>query len=361
MAIVPGMASDDVEVKVKGKKAKAEKPEKKESFAGASLVKEYGDSVFIGVDFLLDEQKEILSVSPACDIALNGGVPMGGMLILSGKSGTGKTTTALQIVANAQQANPNRLIIYADVEHRLCPKNLKGVHGLVVNPEYFKVVQSTQEKILSAEDYINILITLIKDNPGCIVIVDSASALCGESEQSDKVKANMRSPGPKLMAGFCRQIAPILRVNKCLVIILQHMIANTGGMGGPSWVEDGGEKIKYHADVRMRIKYIEKWKEGETQVGQIIHWEIVKSALGGPVEMFDSYLRYGYGLDDVWEIINLACDIQLITKGGAWYTLSFVEGEEKPKIQGQEKLYQYLRSNEAVYQVLHNKVKEALK
>lgn len=354
-----------VETEEAPKKGKKEKAEKKESFASPDLIKTYGDSVFMSVDFLLEEKREILSLSPACDIALGGGIPMGCLAIFSGKTGTGKTSSALQLIANAQQINPNRLVIYADVEHRLSLKNLNGIHGLNTDPKYFKVVRSTREKILSAEDFVNILIKLVKDNPNCIVIVDSASALCGEGEMSEDVKANIRSPGPKIMAGFCRQVAPLVRVNNCLVIIIQHLIANTSGQGA-SWVEDGGEKVKYHADVRMRIKYIDRWKNGEALVGQIIHWEIVKSALGPPVEKFDSYLRYGYGLDDAWEIITLGCDLGLIDKGAksSWYGLSWCkpEGQEEPdKIQGQESLYQWLRENPEHYKTLHTKVREMLK
>lgn len=342
-------------------KEKVEKAEKKNSFASSDLTKKFTDGVFIDASFLLDENKEIISLSPACDINLCGGIPMGSIVSFSGKSGTGKTTTALQLASNAQATNPNRIIIYDDVEHRLSPKNLKGIHGLDTSKERFKIVRSTQEKILSAEDHLNIMIQLIKDNPGCIAIIDSSSALCSMSEMVEDVKANARASGPKLLAAFCRQIAPVVLVNKCIVIIIQHMIANTGGMGGPTWVEDGGEKIKYQADVRMRIKYIEKWTEGETRVGQIIHWEVVKSALGPPVDMFDSYLRYGYGLDDVWEVINLACDIGLIAKGGSWFTLNFVQDEDKPKVQGQEKLYKLLRSEPETYKLLYDKVKESLK
>lgn len=366
MAIIPGLASADESLDTdndaspKAKKGKATKPV---SYAGAKLSKNYTDSVFIDASFLLDEKQEIISLSPACDIHLNGGIPMGSIVSFSGKSGTGKTSTALQLAANAQNADEKRIVIYDDVEHRLSPKNLKGIHGLNTSSSRFKVVRSTQEKILSAEDHLNIMIQLIKDNPGCIAIIDSSSALCSMNEMVEDVKANARASGPKLLAAFCRQIAPVVLVNKCIIIIIQHMIANTGGMGGPTWVEDGGEKIKYQADVRMRIKYIEKWVEGDNRVGQIIHWEVVKSALGPPVDMFDSYLRYGYGLDDVWEIINLACDTGLITKGGSWFSLNWLaeNQDDVQKIQGQEKLSQFLRNNTEKYDLLYKKVKESLK
>ncbi len=375
MSIVPGLVSDEPEMTIdeaksngkkvkKTKEPKADKSDKSTCYASPDLVKEYGESVFMTVDFLIDEEREVLSLSPACDIALNGGIPMGGIVVFSGKTGTGKTSSALQLIANAQQVNPNRKIYWDDVEHRLSRKNLSGIHGLIVDPKNFKVIQSTQEKILTAEDHVNIMLRLIKDTPNCIAVIDSASALCGEGEMGEKVKGSGRASGPKLMAALCRQLAPIVRVNKCLVIIVQHMIANTGTTGGPTWVEDGGEKIKYHADVRMRIKYIEKWKAGENVIGQVIHWEVVKSALGPPVDMFDSYLRYGYGLDDVWEIIDLACDIGLIKKGGSWFELIFdkKEGDEEgEKVQGQENLYQLLRSRPELYQQLHTKVKESLK
>jgi protein RecA len=327
------------------------------------IIKKYGEGVLIDASFLIEEKKDIIPLSPACDIALGGGIPEGSLVTFSGQSGSGKTTSALALAANGQKKeHGSRTIVYGDVEHRLKKLNLQGIHGLSIDNDKFKVIRSTQDKILSAEDHLNIMISLIKEIKGGIFILDSSSALCAMSEMIEDVKANGRASGPKLLAAFCRQIAPIISVNKSVVIIIQHLIADTSGYGS-GYVEDGGQKLKYQADVKMRIKYTTAWKTGsgenETRVGQILHWQITKSSLGPPVDAFDSYLRYGYGLDGVTEIISLGCDIGLITKGGSWFTLDYLK--DKPKLQGQEKVYAYLKDNAKDLAELEKKVKESLK
>lgn len=328
------------------------------------IQKKYGDGVLMDASFLLEEEKVVIPISPSIDIHLRGGIAEGTIATFSGQSGTGKSTTGLQIAANAQRKEyGSRKIFYDDVEHRLKKSNLQGIRGLDCSPERFQVIRSTKEKILSAEDHLNIVLELIKQYPQSVFIIDSASALCGLSEMSDDVKSDFRNNSPKLMANFCRHIAPIVLLNKQIVIITQHMIADTSGRSmGSGYHEDGGNKIKHGSDIRMRIKWTEKWTAGsgenERRIGQILHWQIIKSPYG-EIDKVDSYLRYGVGLDECTEIIILACDLGLITKGGAWFTFNFLE--ESVKVQGQEKVYDWLVSHPEEYQTLYKMVKDSVK
>lgn len=322
------------------------------------LVKKYGEGVFLDASFLLDKPKMVIPVSPALDIGLNGGIPEGSWVIFSGQAKTGKSTTALQFAANCQQKEyGSRKVFYDDVEHRLKQMNLTGIHNLITDPKQFQIIRSSKDKILSAEDHLNILVELIKDNPNSVFIIDSASALCAMGEMSEEIKASGRASGPKLLASFCRQVGPIVTVNNSIIIIIQHLIANTSGYGSP-YVEDGGQKLKYQVDVKMRIKGIEKWEAKDKRIGQIVNWEIVCSALGAPLDKVQSYLRYGYGIDHITEIIQLGCDLGLIMAGGSWYTLDYLES--KPKLQGQHNVYEYLSNNPDDYKKLEKLVKESL-
>jgi recombination protein RecA len=327
------------------------------------LEKKYGKGVLMDASFLLEEERSIIPLTPALNIPLRGGVQEGSLLALSGASGSGKSTTALQLIANGQKAeNGGRSAYYLDVEHRLKKSNLEGIHGLDWQGDKFKIVRSTEEKIYSAEEYLNIALDILKTRPKSILIIDSASALCGNGEMTEEVKSDFRNNNPKLLANFCRHIAPILMLNKQIVVLLQHLIADTSGkgMGGPQ--EDGGNKIKHQADIRMRIKWTEKWEAGSGEnsrrIGQVLHWQIVKSPFG-PVDKIDSYLRYGYGLDAITESIMLACDIGYIIKGGSWFTLDFLD--DKPKLQGQEKVYDHLLNNPKDFNKLNKIIQESLK
>ena len=326
--------------------------------------KKYGDAgILMDASLLIDEARITIPLTPALDVHLHGGIMEGTTVLLSGKEGTGKTSTALRFAANAQKKEyGGRKIIYDDVEHRLKKSTLDGIYGLDYSDDKLTIIRSTKEKILTAEDHLNIVLDLIKSVPNAVFIIDSTSALCGAGEMIEDVKSDGRNSGPKLLANFCRHIAPLVLLNKQIVILTQHMIADTSGKGIGGYHEDGGSKIKHQADIKMRIKYTDKWVSGsgenEKRIGQILHWQIVKSPYG-PIDKIDSYLRYGYGPDNVWEIVNLACDIGLISKGGAgWYTLSFLN--EPEKLQGQEKVHAYLIENQAIYNILYEKVQEAL-
>lgn len=310
--------------------------------------KEFGN-IFVPATSIADKKTNIISVSPSTDLAIKG-VPEGVWVVLSGPPKFGKSSMALQIAANAQQQY-DKPIFYIDAEGRFKKMNLQ-IRGLDLNK--ITIIQSTKEKILSAESTLNIAMDILKHVPGCILIIDSTSALCAEKELTDDISANTRASGPKLMASFCRQMATVVPVQQSIVICIQHLIANTSGYGSP-YMEDGGRKIQYQADIKLRGKGIEKWKNPEgVQIGQIIKWEVNSSALGPPGGEIENYLRYGVGIDQTMELLILATDLGIIQQKGAWYSSDLLGG----KWQGQEKLYQYLENEPNKLKLLWAEVKK---
>lgn len=316
------------------------------SFSEA-IAKKYGD-VMTDADKILEVNKQVFSISPALDIALSGGVPEGSWVAFAGPPGCGKSTTALQLLSSVQNARYNiegqqRKCFYLDVEHRLKKMNLLGVHG--IDPTKVKHVHSTREQQLSAEDFLEILKQIIRDgsNYGGIAIVDSCSALCPTGEITDAISGTIRSTQPKVMGSFCRQLAGVAAVMNFTVVFIQHLITNTSGYG-EKWLTDGGEKIKYQLDIKLITKgKPPKWAENGTKedpgkpIGQEVEWEVIKSALGQSGLSCKSYLRYGYGLDEVKEICVLAKDLAVIDVKGSWFSLNY-NGEVK-KFQGEQNLY----------------------
>lgn len=320
----------------------------------SSIIQKYGAGIAREMSEIKAEKKLILPVSPAVDRAINGGIPEGSWVILSGPEKMGKTTLALQIAANAQKPeNGSKTVYYLDVEGRFKDMNLSTVAAF--NPDMCEHIRSQTGKILTAEDYLSIAIDIIKGHPGCILIIDSASALCAAKEMTEDLKAQARNDGPKLLATFCRQMGNVVPINNVTVIIIQHLIANTSGYG-PAKMEDGGNKIKYQVDVKLRGKGAEKWMlNTDTQIGQLAHWDVIVSALGPPGAKIQSYVRYGYGIDDVMELIEAATDFGIINKGGSWY--SFEMGDEEIKAQGMEKMCTLLREDKDKYDFVYNQVK----
>jgi len=275
--------------------------------------------VVVPASELVAQDKKIVSVSPIADYNLNGGIPEGTWLILSGLPKAGKTVTALQIAANAQRQY-NKPVYIGSVEHRINKKELEGIHGLDI--DNVEMIQSTTGKILTAQDFLQEFTTVIKTIPGCVLIIDSTSALCAEGEFANIMneKGMGRNEGPKLLAQFCRKMTGVVPVQNTIVIVIQHLIANTSGYGEP-YYEDGGRKMQHQADTKLRCTSFQKWENSkkDDQVGQVINWQIKTAALTKPGGKFQNYLRYGYGLDDIKEYMMLGCDMGLIDKKGAWF------------------------------------------
>ena len=326
----------------------------------SELIKKYGKGTVITADFILDRPKKIHSLSPILDIALSGGVPEGCSLLCSGKAKTGKSTLSLKYAANCQK--DGRRVFYIDVEGRIQgnQKLLKCISGL--DTSKLEIISSTREKIFNAAEFLTIAEDIAKNVPRAVIIIDSASALCDASERTEELTANARVKGPKLLAAFSRRISNIIPVNNINIFTIQHMIANTSGYGSP-FMEDGGNKIVYGADIKIRAKNFSDWKSTDgTLIGQSVKWQVEFSALGAPGAEIEGYIRYGHGIDEVWELITLGIDLNLIEKGGAWFNPIFLSkrGKEFVKINGQENVWNLFQKNPEYITWLAEDIKELL-
>ncbi len=322
-----------------------------------TIAKKYGNVSFSGND--IRERKRILiPTTPTLDLSLCGGIREGSWTILTGKPKCGKTTMALQIAANAQKLG--KFVYYFNVEHRFEFKNLSTVHHLKTTPDCFKLFESTKEKYLSAEDHLNLAKDVICGHPGCLVIFDSISCLCPENEMAKDIGDMGRPEGPKMYGQFCRQMASRVPLNNIAFIGILHVIANTSGYG-ESWVEDGGVKIQFQCDTKLKHKTSWNWEEGsgenKKKIGKLVDWDIVFSANGRPGDIVQTAMRYGYGFDDTYEIVTLGIELGQISQSGTWFSTLSSTGEEI-RGQGKPKLCEYFTNNPLELEFLHNKIKE---
>lgn len=327
------------------------------------VIKTFGENIILSGNSIVDKKVITIPVSPSLDILLNGGIPEGSFVVLTGQPKCGKTTTSLDFAATAQKPQYQgdlkkpRSVYYLNIEGRLKKRDLEGIPGLDL--QRFHVIGSQQGKILHAEEYLQIAERIINEEPGSILIIDSYSALCTEAEITSDMDKMQRADGAKLLAKFCRKVANVIPVNKNIVIGITHLMGNPTGYGA-EFKEKSGQAIAYQTDVKIRAKTFKPWvlSSDNTQIGQEIEWQVLCSALGPPGATISSFIRYGQGIDKYAELINLASDLGLINKGGAWYTITSVE--DKPKFQGTEKVRQYLLEHEDVYESLLSKVKETM-
>ena len=328
-----------------------------------AIQKEFGKVISAGIE-LVEAKKhlKVQSVSPALDLALNGGMLEGSWNLVSGDPKTGKSTTCLQVCKNAQ--DEGRPVIYVDAESRLKAYNLVGIQDLDL--EKIQVVHGPDDgDQLAAEDFLKICESMMKmpKNQGAVCVIDSCSSLVPRAELEEDPSATLRASLPKLLSHWIKKNAQTVVKNKIIVLIITHYITNTSGYGKIK-VPDCGVMVQYQADTRMDIAKIEPWLEGDKKIGQLVHWKVTCSSLGASGTECVSYLKFGKGIDKNKEIIELAESFSIIDKSGAWYTLEFLEGHkgfpEVPKFQGQAKLYDFLESRPDIFNMVLEKVQEVL-
>lgn len=272
---------------------------------------------------------------------------------------THNTTMCLDFAGTAQKPEYNsdfgpRHVYFMNVEGRISERDLRGIKTLNLDDTRFTCVQSEPGHILKAEEYLEILEAYIHTKPGAIFVVDSFSQLCSGSRMGSDYATRFRDDVPLMLADFTKKVSNVLPVNKCILLGITHMIANQAAVAGQSpWSEASGRKIQYQMDVKLKASYRELYP-AENPIGQRVHWECFTSALGPPGRKGASFLRYGLGIDKVFEVVELGTDIGLFNKAGAWFTL-----DDGTKVQGTEKLVDYINSNN-LYEHYYTKLREML-
>jgi recombination protein RecA len=169
----------------------------------------------------------------------------------------------------------------------------------------------------------------IEKYPGSVIIVDSLANLSSEREQSEDMGFQDRGGRNKLEAEFCRKYGNIIVPNQIALFLLTQIQANTSGYG-PSMQGKVGNHVKHQADIIIFGKTFEKWPDDKGRIlGHDMVYTVECSALGPPFMEMRIPLRYGYGIDNLQDIVTHAINWGIIDKAGAWYTLPFVEEDGK--------------------------------
>lgn len=348
-----------------------------------SVVSKYGDVVRSGTEVLeAINSLQVIGVSPALDIALGGGLREGSVVVMTGDPKSGKTTTALHFASRCQALG--KRVIYVNTEGRLSRQNFDGIKGL--QSDKILVIESTDDKILSAEDFLNIIEYYVNNDPGCLIIADSLSNMVPSCELEGEVRTGVRNALPRLLSMFFKRISGSLMKNKIILACITHNIANTGGSPySPSKMADCGNMLQYQAGTNMVITHRGKWqvpKDTGPHVGQIANWNIKTSCAGGtPNSTAESWIRYGIGIDETQEVVQIACEFRLIKTAGAWYTIQCaIDDKDHPvikkilsdnnvsdkeedverffKFQGANNTLEFLNDNPDMSQFVYDKIKE---
>ena len=320
------------------------------------IIKAFGDCL-LDARMILENPPPLISVTPKLDIALGGGVPEGSLFIMTGPEKVGKTVHALQFAKNSQDVqvpkDEARKVWYANIEGRLKKRDIEGILGLDYSTDKFEIVGSTKGNILSGEKYLGILDNIIHSKPHSVAIVDSFSALCSEAELTSNIEDQQVAAMNRFIAKFTRRFANVLPINRVTLVGITHLMANINKFGrGKAKVEKSGNALKYAQDVKLWATHRTPLLQGETQIGQEVHWVVENSAIGPPGQKCSTYIKYGRGIWNEREVAELAKDFGLV-EGSTW--LKLPSGK---KVQGMNNFAIYLEENPEAYKDLRSQVFE---
>jgi recombination protein RecA len=280
------------------------------------------------------------------DAALGiGGIPRGRVVEIFGPESSGKTTLALQVVAEAQKLGG--MAAFVDAEHAL---DANYAHKLGVDVDNLLVSQPDY-----GEQALEIAEALVRSNAIDVVVVDSVAALVPKAELEGEMGDALPGLQARLMSQALRKLTAIVAKSKTSLIFINQIREKIGVMFGNPETTTGGRALKFYSSVRLDVRRIASIKEGERVVGNRTKAKVVKNKMAAPFREAEFDILYGEGISKEGDLIDLAVGLNLVEKSGAWFSF----GGERIG-QGRENARQFLRDNADIRRKLEFEVRKAL-
>ena len=310
----------------------------------AQIEKQFGKGaiMLLGDDSVVDGIEAVSTGSLTLDIALGiGGLPRGRVVEIYGPEGSGKTTVALSVVANAQKMGGTAAFI--DAEHALDPTYARKIgvdidNMLVSQPE-------TGERALEITEM------LVRSGAVDVVVIDSVAALVPRAEIEGEMGDAHVGLQARLMSQALRKLTGAIAKTNTMVMFTNQLRMKIGVMFGNPETTTGGNALKFYSTVRLDIRRIGALTQGEEVVGNHIRVKVVKNKVAAPFKKAEFDILYGSGISKEGDLIELGVEGGIIQKSGAWYSY----GEERLG-QGKENVRDLLRENEDLYKRIEEKV-----
>ena len=298
-------------------------------------------------------QKDAIAQIPAIstgavslDYALGiGGMPRGRVIEIFGPESSGKTTLALQVIAEAQKGGG--MAVFVDAEHALDAQYAKK---LGVDLDNLLVSQPD-----NGEQALEIVETLVRSASVDVVVVDSVAALVPRAEIEGEMGEAQMGLQARLMSQALRKLTGIVSKSKTSLIFINQLREKIGVMFGNPETTTGGRALKFYASVRVDIRRIGAIKDGDVVVGGRTRVKIVKNKVAPPFREAEFDVMYGEGISREGDLLDLAVDRKIVEKSGTWFAFS---GERLG--QGRENVKQFLKENPAISKAIEERVRKEL-
>ena len=285
------------------------------------------------------------SGSLTLDIALGvGGYPKGRIIEIYGPESSGKTTIALHAIAEVQKTGGTAAFI--DAEHALDPVYAKK---LGVNIDELLLSQPD-----TGEQALEICDALVKSEAVNIVVIDSVAALVPQAEIEGEMGDSHVGLQARLMSQALRKLSGTISKTKTTAIFINQLREKVGVLFGNPETTPGGRALKFYSTIRLDVRRGEQIKAGDSVSGNKTNIKVVKNKVAPPFKSATVDIMYGEGVSHQGELVDLASQIGVIDKSGAWFSY---QGEKIG--QGRENVKQYLKDNPKLAIEIENKVREA--
>ncbi len=296
-----------------------------------------------------DNSKCAVEVTPSgslsLDVALGvGGIPKGRIIEVYGPESSGKTTIALHMVAEVQKRGG--IAGYIDAEHALDPVYAKNL-GVDINNLYISQPNDGEEALEICE-------TMVRSGAIDIIIVDSVAALVPKAEIEGEMGDNHVGLQARLMSQALRKLTGSIGKTKCSVIFINQLREKIGVIYGNPETTTGGRALKFYSSIRIEIRKADAIKQGTEIIGNRTKAKIVKNKVAPPFKTAEFDIMYGKGVSKEGDVLDLAADLDIINKSGAWYSY-----KETRIGQGRENAKLYLINNPRVCAEVENEVRKA--
>jgi recombination protein RecA len=273
------------------------------------------------------------------------GYPQGRVMEIFGPEASGKSTLALQAVANAQAQGG--VAAYIDAEHAMDPAYCKNIG---VNLDELLISQPD-----TGEQALDITETLVRSNAVDIIVIDSVAALVPKAELEGDMGDVHVGLQARLMSQALRKLTASISRSKTCVIFINQIRDKIGVMFGPTETTPGGRALKFYASIRVEVRRISTIKEQNVSIGNLVRARVVKNKMAPPFREAEFDIIFGKGISREGDILNLAITHKIIEKSGAWFAY---EGARLG--QGRENARTFLIENPDITAKIEKQVKDIL-